>query len=56
MTAFGAVSLAVEALKNGAVDFVTIIPRIAIGVIGSGYIAAIVPPQLMSPTRSLRAR
>jgi uncharacterized membrane protein YraQ (UPF0718 family) len=37
-----------KALKDGAVDFITIIPRIAIGVIGSGYIAAIVPPQLIT--------
>jgi uncharacterized membrane protein YraQ (UPF0718 family) len=36
------------AIKNGAVDFVTVIPRIAIGVIGSGYIAAIVPPQFIT--------
>ena len=29
-------------------DFVTVIPRIALGVIGSGYIAAVVPQQFIT--------
>jgi uncharacterized membrane protein YraQ (UPF0718 family) len=37
-----------KAIRDGAVDFVTIIPRIAIGVIGSGYIAAVVPSELIT--------
>jgi len=37
-----------KAVRDGAVDFVTIIPRIAIGVIGSGYIAAVVPSELIT--------
>jgi len=37
-----------KAVKDGVIDFVTVIPRIAIGVIGSGYIAAVVPPQLIT--------
>jgi hypothetical protein len=37
-----------KAVRDGAVDFVTVIPRIAIGVIGSGYIAAIVPSELIT--------
>jgi uncharacterized membrane protein YraQ (UPF0718 family) len=37
-----------KAVKDGAIDFVTVIPRIAIGVIGSGYIAAVVPQQFIT--------
>jgi hypothetical protein len=37
-----------KAVRDGAVDFVTVIPRIAIGVIGSGYIAAVVPSGLIT--------
>lgn len=33
----------VMSLREGAMDFVHIVPRIALGVIGSGYIAAIIP-------------
>jgi hypothetical protein len=36
-----------EALRNGAHDFLTILPRIAIGMIGSGFIAEILPSQLI---------
>jgi hypothetical protein len=31
------------ALRGGAMDFINIVPRIALGVIGSGVIAAIIP-------------
>ena len=34
-----------KALRNGAMDFVNIVPRIALGVIGSGFIAAIIPSE-----------
>jgi uncharacterized membrane protein YraQ (UPF0718 family) len=37
-----------KAVRDGAVDFVTIIPRVAIGVIGSGYIAAVVPSEFIT--------
>ena len=35
-------------LREGAMDFINIIPRIALGVIGSGYIAAIIPPEVIT--------
>ena len=30
-------------LREGAMDFVNIVPRVAVGVIGSGFIAAVIP-------------
>ena len=36
-----------ESLRNGAHDFLTILPRIAIGMIGSGFIAEMLPSQLI---------
>jgi hypothetical protein len=33
------------ALRKGTMDFINIVPRIALGVIGSGFIAAIIPSQ-----------
>jgi hypothetical protein len=36
------------ALRGGTMDFITIIPRIALGVVGSGYIAAIIPPAIIT--------
>jgi hypothetical protein len=35
-------------LREGAMDFIKIIPRIALGVIGSGYIAAVIPPEVIT--------
>lgn len=35
-------------LKGGAMDFVRLVPRLSIGVLGSGYIAAIMPQQLIA--------
>lgn len=35
-------------IKGGAMDFVRLIPRLGIGVLGSGYIAAIMPQQLIA--------
>ena len=29
-------------------DFINIVPRIALGVIGSGYIAAVIPPEVIT--------
>src|ERR1700750_1237094 len=40
--------VALASAREGAMDFITIVPRIALGVIGSGYIAAIIPPQVIT--------
>jgi hypothetical protein len=37
-----------EGAKEGARDFVVLLPRIMIGVVGSGYIAAIMPQDLIT--------
>jgi hypothetical protein len=36
-----------QSLRYGAQDFLTLLPRIAIGMIGSGFIAEILPSQLI---------
>jgi hypothetical protein len=36
-----------QSLRHGAHDFLTILPRIAIGMIGSGFIAEMLPSQLI---------
>jgi hypothetical protein len=38
----------VSSAREGAMDFIHIVPRIALGVIGSGYIAAIIPQQVIT--------
>jgi uncharacterized membrane protein YraQ (UPF0718 family) len=38
----------VSSAREGAMDFINIVPRIALGVIGSGYIAAIIPPEVIT--------
>ena len=35
-------------LREGPMDFINIVPRIALGVIGSGYIAAIIPQEAIT--------
>ena len=35
------------AVREGTMDFINIIPRIALGVIGSGYIAAVIPSEVI---------
>ena len=35
-------------LREGAMDFINIVPRIAHGVIGSGYIAAVIPQEIIT--------
>lgn len=35
------------ALRKGGIDFINIVPRIALGVIGSGFIAAIIPSEVI---------
>ena len=37
-----------EGMREGSRDFVVLIPRVVIGVIGSGYIAAIMPQDLIT--------
>ena len=37
----------VTSLREGTMDFIHIVPRIALGVIGSGYIAAIIPAEFI---------
>jgi hypothetical protein len=38
----------VSSAREGTMDFVNIVPRIALGVIGSGYIAAIIPSEIIT--------
>jgi hypothetical protein len=40
--------LALASAREGAMDFINIVPRIALGVVGSGYIAAVIPPEVIS--------
>jgi hypothetical protein len=40
--------VALASAREGAMDFITIVPRIALGVIGSGYIAAVIPPEIIT--------
>jgi hypothetical protein len=35
-------------MRDGTMDFVRIVPRIALGVIGSGYIAAVIPQEIIT--------
>jgi uncharacterized membrane protein YraQ (UPF0718 family) len=37
-----------SSLREGAMDFVRIVPRIAVGVLGSGYIAAVIPQEVIT--------
>jgi uncharacterized membrane protein YraQ (UPF0718 family) len=38
----------VSSAREGTMDFINIVPRITLGVIGSGYIAAIIPPEVIT--------
>jgi hypothetical protein len=38
----------VSSVREGSIDFINIVPRIALGVIGSGYIAAVIPPEVIT--------
>jgi hypothetical protein len=38
----------VASMRDGTLDFISIAPRIALGVIGSGYIAAIIPQEIIT--------
>ena len=35
-------------VREGTMDFINIVPRIALGVIGSGYIAAVIPAEIIT--------
>jgi hypothetical protein len=37
-----------SAAREGTMDFINIVPRIALGVIGSGYIAAVIPAEVIT--------
>jgi uncharacterized membrane protein YraQ (UPF0718 family) len=41
-------SLVETGLREGALDFLRLTPRVAIGVIGSGYVAAVFPPEVLA--------
>lgn len=38
----------VSSMREGSMDFINIVPRIALGVIGSGFIAAVIPPEVIT--------
>jgi hypothetical protein len=38
----------VASLRDGSVDFISVVPRIALGVVGSGYIAAVIPQEIIT--------
>ena len=38
----------VAAAREGTMDFINIVPRIGLGVIGSGYIAAVIPQEVIT--------
>lgn len=38
----------ISAAREGTMDFINIVPRIALGVIGSGYIAAVLPQEVIT--------
>jgi hypothetical protein len=37
-----------SSLREGSRDFIKVVPRIALGVIGSGYIAAVIPQEIIT--------
>lgn len=37
-----------EGVREGTMDFLRLLPKVMIGVIGSGYIAAIMPPEIIA--------
>ena len=38
----------ISSLREGALDFINIVPRVALGVIGSGFIAAVIPQEIIT--------
>lgn len=47
LTAQRSTSLVHDGVRAGAIEFVQLLPRIVIGVVGSGYIAAVLPKDLI---------
>ena len=41
-------SLVETGLREGVLDFLRLTPRVAIGVVGSGYVAAVFPPEVLA--------
>ncbi len=41
-------TVVIASTREGMLDFINIVPRIALGVIGSGYIAAVIPPEVIT--------
>jgi len=41
-------TVVISSTREGMLDFINIVPRIALGVIGSGYIAAVIPPEVIT--------
>jgi hypothetical protein len=37
-----------DSLREGTKDFITVVPRIGLGVVGSGYIAAVIPQEIIT--------
>jgi hypothetical protein len=40
--------LLTTSIRDGSLEFVVVMPRIALGVIGSGYIAAVIPQEIIT--------
>ena len=38
-----------DGAREGVFDFLRLLPRITLGVVGSGFLAAVLPPQLIGP-------
>ena len=38
-----------EGMREGTIEFIRLLPRIGIGVVGSGYIAEVLPKELIGP-------
>ena len=57
IAALRSASLVETGLREGMLDFLRLTPRVAIGVVGSGYVAAVLPPEvlggLLGPTSGL---
>jgi uncharacterized membrane protein YraQ (UPF0718 family) len=41
-------SIVETGLREGALDFLRLTPRVLIGVVGSGYVAAVLPPEVLA--------
>jgi uncharacterized membrane protein YraQ (UPF0718 family) len=48
VAALRSASLVETGFREGALDFLRLTPRVAIGVVGSGYVAAVLPPEVLA--------